>query len=81
MINSIEGRVSACFANVFPDLSTDQIIHASTESLPQWDSLAHITLLSAIAEEFGYEVTEELIEELISYTAIVSFIERNLTNT
>jgi acyl carrier protein len=74
-MTDIQVRLSACFANVFPDLKPDEIPQASQESLAAWDSVAHITLLSAIAEEFQCEMDEEFLETLTSYKRIVEYVE------
>jgi acyl carrier protein len=60
---------------VFPDVAPDRIPGASTASLPAWDSVAHVTLLSAIAEEFGFDFELEDFEELTSYASIVDYVE------
>ena len=44
-------------------------------SLATWDSVAHVTLLSAIAEEFGQSFELEAFEELVSFTLIVDYLE------
>jgi len=74
-MTDIESRVTSCFANVFPDLPAEEIPQASQESLAGWDSMAHITLLSAIAEEFQCELDTEFLETLSSYKLIVEFLE------
>jgi acyl carrier protein len=74
-MTDIQNRVSVCFANVFPELPPAEIPQASHESLAEWDSVAHITLLSAIAEEFQCEMDEEFLETLTSYKLIVDYIE------
>jgi acyl carrier protein len=74
-MNNIPNRVSTCFANVFPDIQAAEIPRASTASLAAWDSVAHITLLSAISEEFNVELEPEDFEELISYALIVDHLE------
>jgi acyl carrier protein len=74
-MNNISGRVANCFANVFPEIGPDEIPKASTVSLAAWDSVAHITLLSAISEEFALELAPEDFEELTSYALIVNHIE------
>ncbi len=74
-MDNLEQRVSECFANVFPDLPPSQITSASTASLSSWDSVAHITLLSAVSEEFGVELEVEQYEELTSYSAIVDYLK------
>lgn len=77
-MTDIESRVSSCFSNVFPDLAAMDIPRASQTSLTQWDSVAHVTLLSAIAEEFQFELDEESFESLASYLLIVDFVESRM---
>lgn len=74
-MNDIESRVSDCFLNVFPELTGAEIPRASHASLARWDSVAHITLLSAIAEEFEFELDEASFESLTSYLLIVDYVE------
>lgn len=74
-MNDIQKRVIRCFANVFPNLREEEIQRASTSSLAAWDSVAHVTLLSAIAEEFGQTFELEDFEELVSYQLIVDHLE------
>jgi acyl carrier protein len=62
---------------VFPDLRAEEIPRASTASLAAWDSMAHITLLSSIAEEFGKSFELEDFEELVSYALIVDRLEEH----
>jgi acyl carrier protein len=74
-MNNTQERLTQCFANVLPDLPVADISGASAESLAAWDSVAHITLLSAISEEFGVEFEVEDYEELTSYAAILAYLE------
>ena len=74
-MSDIRQRVTQCFSNVFPDLPEDQIPRASTASLAAWDSVAHITLLSSVAEEFGQSFELEDYEELVSFPLIVDRLE------
>ena len=80
MMNNIQQRVTRCFSNVFPDLSEHEIPRASTTSIAAWDSVAHVTLLSAIAEEFGHTLELEDFEELTSYRLIVDRLENAKQN-
>jgi acyl carrier protein len=77
-MTDIQSRVAACFMGVFPDLAEGDVTRASQSSLSQWDSVAHVTLLSAIAEEFQIELDEESFESLASYLLIVDFVEDRL---
>ena len=73
-------RITQCFSNVFPNLSLDEIPRASTASVAAWDSVAHITLLSAIAEEFQFEFSPEDFEQLISFPLIADYVEQHINH-
>lgn len=77
-MNDIAQRVSICFTNIFPDLRAEDIPRASEASLASWDSVAQVTLLSSIAEEFGIELEMADFEELVSYALIVDYLEQKL---
>ena len=79
-MNDIQERVKRCFSNVFPDLPEEEISRASTASLAAWDSVAQITLLSSIAEEFGQNFELEDYEELVSYPLIMDRLENQARN-
>lgn len=74
-MNDIKDRVNRCFSNVFPDVPPAEFVRASTASLAAWDSLAQVTLLSSIGEEFGVSFELEDFEELVSYPLIVDYLE------
>ena len=68
-------RLAACFANAFPAIKPDEISTVSAASLPAWDSVAHMTLLSAVSEEFGVELDPDDYEELVSFPLIADYLE------
>jgi len=51
-------------------LDSNQYAKASAENTPQWDSLAHVTLLTLIGEEFGREIDFEEFEGATSFEAL-----------
>ena len=53
---SLRDRLRKCFLAVFPSLSAAEAEATSRDSLEAWDSLAGITLLSVIQEEFEVEI-------------------------
>ena len=79
-MNNIEQRVAQCFLNVFEDVKEKDLARASQASIPQWDSVAHVTLLSAVAEEFSLELEDESFEALTSYALILDFVEGQVGN-
>jgi acyl carrier protein len=62
--------------SVFPDIREDEIPNASAASLASWNSIAQVTLLSSLAEEFGIDFEVEDFEQLDSYKLIVEYLEK-----
>ena len=77
-MSNIDERVTQCFRNVFPALRPDEIRNASTSSLGAWDSVAQVTLLSSIGEEFGIEPDMDDYDTLISFALIVAYLKQRL---
>jgi acyl carrier protein len=75
-MKNVSQRLTDCFTNVFPDIEPGQIPNATAEKVEAWDSVAHITLLSAISEEFGIELEAEDYEELTSYRTIAEYLQK-----
>lgn len=69
-MNDLQGRLSRCFAAVFPQLPESQITTASVDTLEGWDSVAAATLVTTIEEEFGVEFDVDSLGDLTSYQAI-----------
>jgi len=74
-MQTTQDRIASCFSAVFPDIQAAEIPRASTASLAAWDSVAHVTLLASIAEEFGVELEIEDYESLVSYALILDYLE------
>jgi acyl carrier protein len=72
----INARLTRCFAVVFPDLSPDRIPLASQPDVPGWDSVAAITLLTVVEEEFGIKIDLELLPDLDSFAALSEHLSR-----
>lgn len=66
----------ACFEKVFPELSRSAIPGTSTETLPAWDSLAQVTLLSLIGEQFSLDIDFEELQGATSYERLLDFVRR-----
>jgi acyl carrier protein len=67
-------RLSKCFLAIFPALQPAEIRQASAESVPDWDSLAHVTLIAVISEEFGVELDLEDFQHRTSFESIHSYV-------
>jgi len=77
MTSEVQARLSKCFQSVFPELPLAECPKASMASLARWDSIAQVTLLVAIEEEFSVTFSPEDFEELTSYGLIADFVEGN----
>jgi len=77
-VDEIQRRLSKCFCTVFPMLRNAQL--ASIDTLPDWDSVAHLTLLAVIGEEFGVELDLEAFQEKTSFNSIETYLRNLLTH-
>jgi acyl carrier protein len=75
-MDQIRGRLRDCFRPVFPDLSDEQIESAVRAELAEWDSLATLTLLTVVEEEFELELDEQAVEQFDSFAAVARVVER-----
>lgn len=60
-------KVLSRMFNVSPDMITDD---ASPDTIENWDSLRHMNLVLALEEEFGVELTDDQVVEILSYKLI-----------
>ncbi len=80
-MDNLEQRLENIFATVFPDLSPEKIRTASQDSVETWDSVAAITLVNLIEEEFGIEMDFDEVAELTSFAKIEGYLKGKLTHT
>jgi acyl carrier protein len=78
MSNDIEKRLKECFRIVFPDLPEGQISSASQATVSAWDSIATVTLVNMIDQEFGIELDLDRLSELDSFTNISACVENQV---
>lgn len=77
-MESTEARLLKVFEIVFPDLSTAEIRTASQSSVSQWDSVATVTLVAVIEEEFGVVIEPAELEEFVSFRLVHDLIASKL---
>jgi acyl carrier protein len=73
-MDDLNRRLVKCFRLVFPELPEPDIPAASPDSLHAWDSVATITLINVVEDEFGIEVDLDLLPELNSFARIREYI-------
>jgi len=64
-----------CFAAVFPELSTEEIVKANSDGTNNWDSLSQVTLLAVVQEEFGIDFDVDNMEGRMSFEGILERLE------
>ena len=68
-------RLVNCFKAVFPNLTDEEVMLASITSVSEWDSIAAISLVVVVEEEFGTEISADEIENLISFELVRNYLE------
>lgn len=71
-------RLSTLFRAAFPDVNPKKVSEATRDSVAQWDSVAALTLLSLIEEEFGRQFDLQEAAEWTSYAQIRAVLEKQL---
>jgi acyl carrier protein len=56
-------------------MATEDIPRASMVTVSEWDSMASVTLISIVSEEFGLEIAPEHYERFVSYELILDYLE------
>ena len=79
-LQNLEQRLVRCFSSVFPDLDEAQIRNASIESVPGWHSLASVTLVYVVQEEFGVQVSLTDLPSLVSFAAVQNYVQHHIAS-
>jgi acyl carrier protein len=78
-MDNVEQRLRNVFATVFPDLPANRINSASQDSVETWDSVAAITLMNLIEEEFAIEMDFDQVADLTSFESILAYVKGHLS--
>jgi acyl carrier protein len=63
-------KLISCFQVVFPDMPADEIPGASTATVANWDSVAAITMMNVLEDEFRLEMDLDDLADLDSFEKI-----------
>jgi acyl carrier protein len=72
----LDQRLQRCFVAVFPHLTDGEIQKTSAATCAEWDSLALVTLIALVEEEFGIQVPVADLEHLLSFDAIHEYLQQ-----
>ncbi len=73
-MDKIKEKLAHCFSLTFPKMNPSQYASASTENTKEWDSVAQLTLLTVIGEEFGIEIDFTEFEGATSFESLATKI-------
>ena len=68
MNNNIDNKLSEIFKLVFELGSTSQVYDINQDNTDSWTSLSHVTLITAIENEFDIFLESDDAQAIISYT-------------
>lgn len=69
-----DDRLLRCISSVFPTVSTGDLNELDVADLMDVDSLAAVTLVSVLEEEFGVTVDAETLVRLRTFNAIRQYV-------
>src|SRR5262245_62438086 len=77
--DAITEKLAECFVVVFPILRPEEVRRATSHSVAEWDSVATVTLMSLLEEEFGIEIAVDDFADMLSFELIEHFLDRKST--
>ena len=80
-MSDVRDRLIKVFEAVFPKMPKSAIPAASQTSVASWDSVAAITLVNVIEEEFHIQMDFQDAAELTSFAKILEYLQGRISHT
>lgn len=74
-MDDLRERLTDCFLAVFPDLARTEVSQATSLEVSGWDSVAGVTLIAVVEEEFGISIEVEDLSVLTSYEGYLTYLQ------
>ena len=74
-MDEVKDRLARCFIAVFPELSEQAVHLAEPSTVKGWDSVASVTLMATVEEEFGVSFDIQEAADLMSYGKMLEFLK------
>ena len=72
----MEAKIKELMADIF-EVKADQITDdLEAKDVPWWDSLKHFSMVTALEEEFGIQMTMDEIQAMVSFNKVVETISK-----
>ena len=78
-MDDVRTRLARCFAAVFPELPAGDIERATPLTVAAWDSVANVTLLTVVEEEFDVQIPVDDLETLGSFELLLDYLRTDLS--
>jgi acyl carrier protein len=76
----LQSRLVNCFAAAFANLAPEETPRATVSSLAGWDSLASMTLVALVEEEFNLRIPASDLASLTSFSSILKYLNEHIYN-
>ena len=73
-MDNLELRLVRCFSLVFTELDEKNIRDADVEGVEEWDSMAMVTLINVVEEEFGIRIEPDDVEDIDSFRRFLTYL-------
>jgi acyl carrier protein len=77
-MDEIRSRVVKCFQLVFPDVPESEIPALSQASVAAWDSVAAITLINVVEDEFQIQMDLDKMADLDSFELVCDYVRSEI---
>lgn len=77
-MNNLEERLISVFRNTFPDVPEDRLTSVTQENTQSWDSVAAITLMNLVEEEFEMQLDFDDLADLTSFARVRDYLAAKL---
>lgn len=72
--STVRDRVRSCFEIALPSLPPELLETVRKDAVDEWDSLASLTLIAVLEEEFGLIFDDTAVDSFTSFDAVVDTI-------
>ena len=76
-----KSRLLDCFSAVFPALRREQLARAEQAAVSEWDSMATVTLITLVEDEFHVEIPATEMENLVSFDSFLKVLTEAAVNS
>lgn len=73
-MNDLRERLVECFTAVFPALSPEEAVTATADTVANWDSEHHFTLMQVIEEAFRIKIPQDVLGEIDSFSGFERYV-------